>query len=281
MRWIGRRESSNVEDRRGSTSRRVVGGGIGTIVIVFLVWLFGGNPTELLNNLQTGDQSSVESYQGSAQDDELAKFVAVVLGDTEDVWNTLFQEAGMTYREPKLVIFSNAVQSACGFSEAATGPFYCPPDEKVYLDLTFFQELQQRFKAPGDFALAYVVAHEVGHHVQNLLGITDRIMALRQQVDQVEFNQYMVRLELQADFFAGVWAHHAERINKVLEPGDIEEAMNAASAVGDDRIQKQTQGYVVPDAFTHGTSEQRMRWFNKGFKTGDMNQGNTFEANAL
>ena len=278
MRWKGRRQSSNVEDRRGRTPKRAVGGGIGTIIIVLVIWLLGGNPLELLNNVQVADQVSVSNYQVSEQDNELAQFVSVVLADTEDVWKLLFQQQGRAYRQPTLVLFSDAVQSACGFSSAATGPFYCPGDEKVYIDLVFFQELQRRFKAPGDFAMAYVIAHEVGHHVQNLLGITDQVMALRGQTSQKEFNQYMVRLELQADFLAGVWAHHAHRISNILEEGDIEEAINAASAVGDDRIQKRTRGYVVPDAFTHGTSEQRKRWFYKGFTSGDINQGNTFEA---
>jgi len=281
MRWIGRRQSTNVEDRRGSTPKKVVGGGCGTIIIILIIWMLGGNPLEFLSNTQVGEQSSVSSYQGTAQENELAQFVSVVLGDTEDVWNLLFRQAGKRYREPKLVLFSNSVQSACGYAGAATGPFYCPGDEKVYIDLAFLQEMQRRFEAPGDFAVAYVIAHEVGHHVQNLLGISDQVMAYRNRVSQKEFNQLMVRLELQADFLAGVWAHHAERINKILEPGDIEEAMNAASAVGDDRIMKRTQGYVVPDAFTHGTSEQRMRWFVKGFKTGDMNQGDTFSAKSL
>ncbi len=281
MRWIGRRESSNVEDRRGGgTSRKVVGGGVGTIFIVLIIYLLGGDPASFLN-MQGGNQSSVGTYQGSEQDEKLAKFVAVVLGDTEDVWNKLFNQAGKTYREPKLVLYSDAVQSACGYSGSATGPFYCPGDERVYLDLSFFQEMQQRLQAEGDFALAYVIAHEVGHHVQNLMGITDQVMEARNRLSQVEFNQVMVRLELQADFLAGVWAHHAEQMNKILEDGDIEEAVNAASAVGDDRIQKKTQGYVVPDAFTHGTSEQRMRWFSKGFKTGDINEGDTFNATTL
>ena len=281
MRWIGRRQSTNVEDRRSSAPKKVVGGGCGTIIIILIIWMLGGNPLEFLSNTQVGEQSSVASYQGTAQENELAQFVSVVLGDTEDVWNLLFRQAGKRYREPKLVLFSNAVQSACGYAGSATGPFYCPGDEKVYIDLAFLQEMQRRFDAPGDFAVAYVIAHEVGHHVQNLLGISDQVMAYRNRVSQKEFNQLMVRLELQADFLAGVWAHHAERINKILEPGDIEEAMNAASAVGDDRIMKRTQGYVVPDAFTHGTSEQRMRWFVKGFKTGDMNQGDTFSASSL
>ncbi len=281
MRWLGRRQSTNIEDRRGAVPRRVVGGGCGTIVIILIVWLLGGNPLELLNNMSSSDQSSITNYQATEAENQLAQFVAVVLGDTEDVWNTIFRQEGNTYREPKLVLYTEAVQSACGFSSAATGPFYCPADEKLYIDLAFCEELQRRFQAPGDFALAYVIAHEVGHHVQNLLGINDQVMAMRDRVSQREFNQLMVRLELQADFLAGVWAHHAQRMKNILEEGDIEEALNAASAVGDDRIQKRTQGYVVPDAFTHGTSEQRMRWFAKGFKTGDIRQGDTFGAERL
>jgi predicted metalloprotease len=281
MRWKGRRQSTNVEDRRGVTPKRIVGGGCGTIVIILIIWMLGGNPLEFLSNMQVGEQSSVSNYVGSEAENEMAQFVSVVLGDTEDVWNLLFRQAGKYYRQPKLVLYNDAVQSACGLSSAATGPFYCPEDEKVYIDLGFLQEMQRRFQASGDFAVAYVIAHEVGHHVQNLLGITDQVMAYRGRVSQREFNQLMVRLELQADFLAGVWAHHAERINKILEEGDVEEAMNAASAVGDDRIQKRTQGYVVPDAFTHGTSEQRTKWFYKGFMTGDMNQGDTFSARDL
>lgn len=281
MRWLGRRQSTNIEDRRGAVPRRVVGGGCGTIVIILIVWLLGGNPLELLNNMSSSDQGSTTNYQATEAENQLAQFVAVVLGDTEDVWNTIFRQEGNTYREPKLVLYTEAVQSACGFSSSATGPFYCPADEKLYIDLSFCEELQRRFQAPGDFALAYVIAHEVGHHVQNLMGINDQVMAMRNRVSQREFNQLMVRLELQADFFAGVWAHHAQRMKNILEEGDIEEALNAASAVGDDRIQKRTQGYVVPDAFTHGTSEQRMRWFAKGFKTGDIRQGNTFGAERL
>jgi predicted metalloprotease len=281
MRWKGRRQSTNVEDRRGVTPKKVVGGGCGTIVIVLIVMLLGGNPGDLLNLVGVGEQGQVSQTGNVQLQDELSQFVSVVLADTEDVWSLLFRSAGRTYRKPKLVIYSDMVQSACGYSSAATGPFYCPGDEKVYLDLAFFQEMQRRLGAQGDFALAYVIAHEVGHHVQKLMGITDQVMAMRGRVSQREFNQYMVRLELQADFFAGVWAHHAERISNILETGDIEEAMNAASAVGDDRIQKQTQGYVVPDSFTHGTSEQRTRWFYKGFKTGDVNQGDTFSARTL
>lgn len=281
MRWTGRRESDNVEDQRGRSPRRMVGGGIGMLVILLIVWLLGGDPMQLLQQMPVDNQSTVTTRAVNPEDDKLARFVAVVLADTEDAWNLLFQQAGSQYREPKLVLFTDAVQSACGYSAAATGPFYCPADEKVYLDLSFFHELQERFQAPGDFAIAYVVAHEVGHHVQKLLGITDQVMALQERLSQQEFNTYMVRLELQADFFAGVWAHHAQRLHTILEPGDIEEALNAASAVGDDRIQKQSRGYVVPDAFTHGTSAQRMRWFKKGFETGDISQGDTFSAQVL
>jgi predicted metalloprotease len=275
MRWRGRRQSTNVEDRRGRVPKKVVGGGIGAIGLVLLVMLLGGDPTDIMNTIQVGDQGTTPTAQGGAQD-ELSQFVSVVLADAEDVWTLLFQNGGRRYRKPKLVLYNDAVQSACGFSGAATGPFYCPGDERIYIDLVFYRQLQTQFKAPGDFAMAYVIAHEVGHHVQKLLGITEQVMSMRGRVSQKEFNQYMVRLELQADFYAGVWAHHAQRINNILEEGDIEEAMNAASAVGDDRIQRRTQGYVVPDAFTHGTSEQRKSWFLKGFKTGDMNQGNTF-----
>jgi predicted metalloprotease len=281
MRWRGRRQSTNIEDRRGRTPKKALGGGIGTLVIILIIWLLGGDPGDIINMLQVGQQGSVSNYQASSEENELAQFVAVVLADAEDVWNMLFQQAGKTYRKPVLVLYDNVVQSACGFSQAATGPFYCPGDEKVYIDLDFYNELTQRFGAPGDFAMAYVVAHEVGHHVQKLIGVTDKVMSLRGRVSQTEFNRYMVRLELQADFFAGVWAHHAQRLSNILEEGDIEEALNAASAVGDDRIQKRSQGYVVPDAFTHGTSEQRMRWFHKGFKSGDLNQGDTFAATNL
>ena len=211
----------------------------------------------------------------------MADFVSAVLGETEDVWREIFARSGQAYREPRLVLFSGAVQSACGFAESAMGPFYCPGDQKVYLDMAFFEELSRRFGAPGDFAQAYVIAHEVGHHVQNLLGITDRVHSMRARVSEAEYNQLSVRLELQADFLAGVWAHHAERARQILESGDIEEALNAASAIGDDRIQKRTQGYVVPDAFTHGTSAQRARWFRLGLETGDLSKGDTFETDAL
>jgi len=280
MRWKGRRESTNVEDRRGSTATKVIGGGIGTAVIALLIYLLGGDPSGIINQSQVNESYTTE-YQGSAEENELVQFVGVVLADIEDVWEQIFSQAGKTYRKPKLVIYNNMVQSACGYSSAATGPFYCPADEKVYIDLSFFMDMQRQLGAHGDFAFAYVIAHEVGHHVQNLLGITDQVMAMNGRVSQVDFNKYMVRLELQADFLAGVWAHHAQKMKNILEEGDIEEAVNAAGSVGDDRLQKQSQGYVVPDAFTHGTSAQRMRWFTRGFQTGDINQGDTFSASSL
>jgi len=280
MLWKGRRESSNVEDRRGRVSRAAVGGGIGTIVIALVIYLLGGDPSQLLNVTQQGSSDTETSYQATAEENELAKFVSVVLADTEDVWQEQFRKSGSTYENPKLVLYSGSVESACGMSGAATGPFYCPADHKVYIDLSFYNELRDRFQAPGDFAMAYVIAHEVGHHVQTLIGINDKVMALRSRLSETEFRKYLVRLELQADYLAGVWAHHAGKM-KLLEEGDIEEAMNAASAVGDDRIQKNAQGYVVPDSFTHGTSEQRKRWFLRGFKTGDLSEGDTFKAQSL
>jgi hypothetical protein len=284
MRWRGRRASQNVEDRRGKGGgKKMIGGGMGTILILLVVWFLGGNPLELLGLLTGGNSpvSSSQPYQPTAEEDELAQFVSVVLADCEDVWSDIFRQNGAEYRKPKLVLYTGMVQSACGTNSAATGPFYCPGDEKIYIDLSFYKELQEKFHAPGDFAMAYVLAHEVGHHVQNLLGTSGKVMRLRNQMSKTEFNQYLVRLELQADFYAGVWAHHAQKQFNILEEGDIDEAMNAASAVGDDRIQKQSQGYVVPDAFTHGTSEQRKRWFLKGYRSGDIRQGDTFAANEL
>jgi predicted metalloprotease len=284
MRWQGRRKSDNVEDRRRISGRGLaVGGGLGGLIIVALYLLLGGNPDEIAQSLQTeGTTSTSTAGQPlSEKDKEMGDFVSVILADTEDVWRTVFSEGGQQYREPNLVLFSDQVQSACGYAGAATGPFYCPGDEKVYLDLSFFDEMQLKLGAPGDFALGYVIAHEVGHHVQNLLGIMDQVMTRRGRVSEQEFNQLQVRLELQADFLAGVWAHYARQAAGYLEQGDIEEGLNAASAVGDDRIQRQNQGYVVPDAFTHGTSEQRVRWFKKGLETGDINQGDTFNAGIL
>ena len=271
MRWRGRQGSGNVSDRRGMGGKLAVGGGLGGIVILIITMLLGGNPLETINI------GGGENYTPSGADDERAQFVSVVLKDTEDVWNALFEEQfNADYREPTLVLFSQSDQSGCGFATAATGPFYCPPDNSVYIDLTFADQLAQTFGAAGDFALAYVIAHEVGHHVQNLLGTSGKVQEARRRMNEVQGNRLSVALELQADFYAGVWAHHAQEMKHVLEPGDIEEALRAANAIGDDRLQKQSQGYVVPDAFTHGTSEQRMYWFKKGFDTGDITQGDTF-----
>ena len=290
MRWRGRRQSDNVE-YRGRTGPRMtrMGGGIGTLILLLAVAYFFDVPIgQLLNNPQVQPGGGGRAVQPvdpeqdfSPEQKQLAEFAAVVLADTEDVWNELFAATGDDYIEPKLVLFSERVQSACGFASAASGPFYCPADQQVYLDLSFYEELANKLDAPGDFAQAYVLAHEVGHHVQRLMGITDRVHAQRGVLDEAEYNELSVRLELQADFFAGVWAHHAQRMKNILEPGDIEEALNAASAIGDDRLQRQAQGYVVPESFTHGTSEQRVRWFRKGFQTGDISQGNTFEARRL
>lgn len=280
MRWKGRKESSNVEDRRGISPRGMVGGGIGTIAIVLVVLLLGGDPTSILQNVQVDNQTTNSNYTESAQDKELAQFVSVVLAETENVWHQIFKGEGETYREPKLVLFKGKVQSACGIAGSASGPFYCPGDEKLYIDLSFYNELQKRFKAPGDFAMAYVIAHEVGHHIQKLTGVMDKMNELRKQLSEEEYNKYSVRVELQADFYAGIWAHYTQQ-QDLLESGDLEEALNAASAVGDDNIQKQSQGYVVPESFTHGTSEQRKRWFYKGFTSGDIRQGDTFSTRSL
>jgi predicted metalloprotease len=281
MRWIGGRESSNVDDRRGlSTGGGIaVGGGIiGVIFLVVKLLLGAGAGDEQVQIPGQGQQMTAEE---KAADDQRAKFVKVVLAYTEDVWDSLFSVQGKEYRKPTLVLFRNSVESACGMASSASGPFYCPQDEEVYIDLSFYQELEDRFKAPGDFAEAYVIAHEVGHHVQKMLGISDKMERLRQQLSEGEYNKYSVMLELQADFFAGVWAHHAQQMKNILDPGDIEEALNAANAIGDDRLQKESQGYVVPETFTHGTSKQRMYWFKKGFDTGDMNQGDTFDDPSL
>ena len=284
MKWQGRRISGNVEDRRRIGGKQVaVGGGIGGIILVILFALLGGNPEDATRILEQGGMETAAGETRPLTEEEIqeSRFVGVVLAETEDVWNRIFQEAGRSYREPKLVLFSERISSACGFAGAASGPFYCPGDERVYIDLDFFKQMQDRLEAGGDFALAYVIAHEIGHHVQNLLGITDKVMAQRSRLEEEEFNRLMVRRELQADVLAGVWAYYADRTAGLLEEGDIEEAMNAAAAVGDDRIMRQTQGYVVPDAFTHGTSEQRVRWFAKGFQNGDIAQGDTFKADGL
>jgi len=282
MRWIGREQSQNIEDRRGIKGSRVAKGGIlGTIIIAILVWLLGGNPLEVFNGMQSQSTEYTTETTGTKSKDGLDQFVAVVLKDTEDVWNKLFQQSGKSYREPTLVLYSQATESACGYNSSATGPFYCPGDEKVYIDLDFLKLLQQKIDAPGDFAQAYIIAHEVGHHVQKILGITAQLEKIREQVSEEEFNKYSVKLELQADFLAGIWAHYAQKMKNILEEGDIEEALNAASAVGDDRLMMKSRGYVVPDAFTHGTSKQRVYWFTKGFKTGDINEGDTFSIKEL
>ncbi|HSG72714.1 MAG TPA: neutral zinc metallopeptidase, partial [Planctomycetaceae bacterium] len=253
MRWKGRRGSSNVEDQRRASPRAMgFGGGIVGFILVLVIWYMGGDPRPLLQNMQQGapqEQEDVEPIN-----DEMSEFVSVVLADTEAVWTELFRQEGMNYNEPKLLLFRERIQSACGFASLASGPFYCPGDSRVYLDVRFFDEMRERFNAPGDFAQAYVIAHEVGHHVQHLMGLTDRVHEAKGRVSEEEYNQLSVRLELQADYFAGVWAHHAEKNWSILEEGDIDEALNAASAIGDDRLQKQAQGYVVPDSFTHGTS---------------------------
>lgn len=278
MLWRGRQGSDNVEDRRGvSGGGMAVGGGIGGVIILVLYLLLGGDPSQAPQVMPGQQQSRELSTEEKAAEDTLAEFVRVVLKDTEDVWYELMQG----YQAPRLVLFRNSVQSACGSASSAVGPIYCPGDNKVYIDLSFFNELSRRFGAPGDFAMAYVVAHEVGHHIQNLNGTSEKMHAMRGRVSQEEYNRMSVKLELQADFLAGVWAHHANRMKNILQPGDIEEALGAANAIGDDRLQKQAQGHVVPDAFTHGTSEQRMRWFRKGYETGDVRQGNTFQASDL
>lgn len=294
MKWKGQRRSSNIEDRRG---RSAGGGGLSpmlliplirmlfskkglVIVAIFLIFSFvtGNNPLNFLGQLFMGQPAQTSTtYQGTAEENEMAAFCETILANTEDVWNQLIQG----YREPTLVLFTNSVNSACGMASSATGPFYCPGDEKLYIDLGFFKDMERKLNAPGDFAQAYVIAHEVGHHIQKLMGTTDKMNQLRQQVSKTEYNKYSVRLELQADFYAGVWAHHSQAMMSWMETGDLEEALNAANAIGDDRLQKNATGRVVPDSFTHGTSEQRMRWFKKGFETGDIRQGDTFSANPL
>lgn len=279
MLWQGRRESSNVDDRRGIGGGHIaVGGGIIGVIFLVVKFLLGGSGND--TQLQIPDQNQPLSAEEKAAQDQEAKFVKTVLAETEDVWHQLMQQAGRDYPEPTLVLFNGSTQSACGYASSATGPFYCPGDQELYIDLSFYNELRDRFQAGGDFAMAYVVAHEVGHHIQKLLGLSDKIDQLRQQLSEGEFNKYSVRLELQADFYAGVWAHY-EQGKGILEKGDIEEALTAANAIGDDRLQKEAQGYVVPESFTHGTSAQRMYWFKKGYETGDIKQGNTFDTNDL
>jgi len=279
MKWEGRQGSDNVEDRRGmSTGGRVaIGGGIVTILIALVVLLLGGDPSSVVNMQPATTESGTTTF--SEEEERMAQFVSVVLKDTETIWDKLFQQAGLTYRQPKLVLYSGQVASACGYATASSGPFYCPGDEKVYLDLSFFADLQRRLGANGDFAIAYVVAHEIGHHVQNLLGILEQVNSQRARLSETQANQLLVRLELQADFLSGVWAHYADRMLNTLEMGDAEEAMNAAASVGDDVLQKKYQGRVYPDSFTHGTAAQRKAWFTKGYQSGDLNQGDTFNAN--
>lgn len=298
MKYKGREQSRNVEDRRGTSSGlpRVGGGiGCGTLILILLAFLILDNPLKLLNQIDPGVTAPGSQYQnqqrdhqsqnrggGAQQSDELGEFVSVVLKETEDVWNRLFPEYfGQNYQEPVLVLFNSRVNSGCGQATSKTGPFYCPADGKLYVDLDFYSELKNKFKAPGDFAMAYVIAHEVGHHVQNLLGITTDVQSQRRRISKTEYNKLSVRLELQADFLAGVWAHHAQRTKGILDNGDIEEAIRAAHVIGDDHIQMQSRGYLQPGEFTHGTSAQRKRWFNRGWETGDLSQGDTFKVRNL
>ncbi|MCX6324395.1 MAG: zinc metallopeptidase [Sphingobacteriales bacterium] len=291
MRWEGRRESQNVEDRRSmSTGGKVLAGGslLGVVILVVVNLLFGNGDPVNIQLPQPAQQQSSRPLSASEQaaDDQRASFVKVVLADTEDVWSKLFAKSGQRYPAPTLVLFRDRVQSACGNASAASGPFYCPADQKLYIDLSFYEELQTRFKAPGEFSMAYVVAHEVGHHIQQLMGTSEKVQRLRGRVSETEYNKYSVRMELQADFYAGVWANHAQQITtadgkSIIEADDINAALTAANAIGDDRLQRESQGYVVPESFTHGTSAQRMYWFRKGFVTGDLSQGDTFNATTL
>lgn len=296
MKWQGKRQSSNIDDRRGNIGPGMGSGGINPfligplirllfsktgLIIVGIVIVFsivtGINPLSFIMGGGSQGFTTESNYEPTAEEETLAKFSGTILADTEDVWNQELEN----YRNPTLVLFTNSVSSACGNASAATGPFYCPADEKLYLDLSFFEDMERKLNAPGDFAQAYVIAHEVGHHIQKIMGITDQMQNLRGQLSEKEYNQYSVRLELQADFLAGVWAHYSQEANGWLDSGDLEEALNAANAIGDDRLQKQAGGRVVPDSFTHGTSAQRMKWFKKGFDTGDMSQGDTFNSSDL
>lgn len=283
VRWKGRRQSANVEDRRGAASgAKLAGGGLGLLLLVGVGLFLGVDPRTLVEAVQIQQESSaVPVSNGAPVEDEQARFVSVILADTEDTWETLFRAAGRDYQKPTLVLFSGAVRSACGFAQAAMGPFYCPADQKVYIDLSFYSDLQNRFHAPGDFAQAYVIAHEVGHHVQTLLGISEEVQRKRAGLSEVESNRLSVRQELQADCLAGIWAHYADQTRGLLEEGDIEEGLNAASAIGDDRLQKQSQGYIAPESFTHGSSAERARWFERGYTSGDVEDCNTFEGARL
>ncbi|HNF88619.1 MAG TPA: neutral zinc metallopeptidase [Thiobacillaceae bacterium] len=284
MRWESGRRSDNIEDRRGMGlgGKGLVGGGIGTVVIALIALFMGVDPGTVLNQIaQAPPVEQGVRAPADPREEKLKEFVSVVLADTEDTWGELFRQSGGHYEQPRLVLFSGAVQSACGQAQSAMGPFYCPGDHKLYLDMGFFDDLARRYNAPGDFAQAYVIAHEVGHHVQTLLGISDKVQAARQRAGEVEANRLQVRMELQADCLAGIWAHHADKARGILEQGDVEEALAAASGVGDDRLQQQARGHVVPDSFTHGSSEQRMRWFSIGAKTGDPGRCDTFKAARL
>ena len=282
MRWQGGRRSSNIEDRRGRGGvPKLLGGGLGTIAVILVAMYFGVDPTPLLEGIQSGGQASSTGTRPGAddlKDDPLADMVSVVVADTEDVWTEIFAANGRRYEAPTLVMFTGATRSACGLGQAAMGPFYCPLDKMAFIDLSFYGQMKTRFNAPGDFAQAYVIAHEVGHHVQNLLGISGKVRSMQQQLGEAESNALSVRLELQADCLAGVWANHADRARNILEAGDVEEALNAASAIGDDALQRQSRGTVVPESFTHGTSAQRQRWFRVGLETGDLNRCDTFSA---
>ena len=279
MQWQGRRESTNVDDRRGiSGGGMAIGGGVIGIIFILAKFLLGGGDLNDLQQLVPPPQQQEMTQEQKAAEDREAMFVKVVLADTEDVWTKLFNDMGRTYTDPTLVLFTGTTSSGCGYASAQTGPFYCPTDGKVYIDLSFAQQLKDQFGSTGDFAMAYVVAHEVGHHVQDLLGVTQKMARLQQQLSETDYNKYSVRLELQADFYAGIWAHYDQQMKNVIRPEDIREALNAANAIGDDRLQQQYQGTVSPDSFTHGTSAQRMYWFKKGYETGDLNQGNTFAA---
>ena len=284
MRWERGRRSDNIEDRRGMGvgKKGLASGGIGAIVLTLVAMYFGVDPSVVLNQVENLAPAQTEQQTAFTPEEErLKEFMSVVLADTEDVWGALFRGSGQAYTQPKLVLFSGSVQSACGFAEAAMGPFYCPGDQKLYLDMSFFNDLAKRHDAPGDFAQAYVVAHEVGHHVQTLLGVSKQVNAARQRASEAEGNALQVRMELQADCFAGVWTHHANKARQILEPGDTEEALAAAAGVGDDRLQKKARGYVVPESFTHGSSEQRVRWFSRGMQSGDPGQCDSFKATRL
>jgi predicted metalloprotease len=285
MRWRGGRRSSNIEDRRGAKATpRLLGGGIGTIVLVLVAMYFGVDPTPLIQTMQKAPSASTTGTRPSGEDlkkDPLADMVSVVVADTEDVWKSIFRQQGRRYEEPTLVLFSGATRSACGLGQAAMGPFYCPADKNVYIDLSFYDQMRNRFRAPGDFAQAYVIAHEIGHHVQNLLGVSGQVHTMKQRVSKVEGNALSVRLELQADCLAGVWANHADRARSIIEDGDIDEALNAASAIGDDTLQRQSRGTVVPESFTHGTAQQRKRWFRTGLESGNPDACDTFNADRV